>query len=298
MASGDARIHLVTTKTALDEAQTWMDSFTLKMMETDNTKEYWQQQTGFDGPPHRYDRPTTSEAHIAYANFLDQTFLPMVGSDAESTAPKSAPKSRSYSRVVHDGQSSVHSRTQVTEVSTLSSEISDSAMVRTTVDNAIKSMQEKASEETTNMKLDLLEEMRQLNKKADDRMDRLEESTISFEHMLRELHTNNTKKDEELEKQERKMEMISRTTKSTATKVDKLNNAVKSFVQVMAAVVGAMTSSQHGESGQQALMDISQMLDDEQDSQEDMDLEESSNKKRKEPSPGAQDALGGEGSKK
>ena len=149
------------------------------------------------------------------------------------------------------------------------------------MNNAIEEIKDTANTERQDMKQSLLEEMRQLNKNADERMDKFEESTNSFEHMIRELHANNKKKDEQFAKHERRMETISLTTQSTAKKVDNLNTALKSFVKVMASVVGTMTPNQNGDQ-QNALVNISNLLDEDTFSQDenDMDLDDDINRKR------------------
>ena len=300
-ASGDTKVHLVTTKTALEEANRWMDDFTIKMMEINESKEYWKEETGFVRPPQRMNGPATSDAHMAYAIFLDQTFSPLIGSEVESTAPKSAPRTKSYSRVVYGGKKETNanamSATQVTEVSTLTSEMPDDPiLLQKTVNSVIENFQEKANTASNNMKSSLLEEMKQLNKNAEDRISRIEESTKSFEYMLTELHANNKKKDEQFAKHEMRMEMISNTTRSTAQKVDNLNEAMKSFVGIMASVVGTMTENQGCEQ-QQSLQNLSELLEGESSSQEDMELDENMNRKRK-PPPGTVDALSGGGIQK
>ena len=304
MATGDAKVHLVTTKTVLEEAHKWMDGFTLRMMEINDAKEYWKETTGFGKPPQRLNGPATSDAQVAYANFLDQTFTPLVGSEVESTAPKQAPRTRSYSRVVYgkgnQAQNQNANYTQVTEVSTLTSDmVNESVVMQKAVNNAIAKIKETADTEKQDMKQSLLEEMRQLNKTADERMNMFEESTNSFEHMIRELHANNKKKDEQFATHERRMETISVTTQSTAKKVDNLNIALKSFVKVMAAVVGTMTSNQNVDQ-QNALENISNLLDEDTSSQseDEMELDDDDTTRKRKPPSGTQDALRDGGSKK
>ena len=301
MTSVDNKAHLITTKSVLSKASAWFDNFTRTMLEHDASSEFWKNETGYDGPPQRIQRPETSDAHVAYANFLGQTFAPMVGSNDEANAPKSAPPPRSYSRVVYGTKrhSSSAGSTQGTAISTLSSSepINDSSAVQNAVNIAVNDIQQISDQVKGDLKEALLEDMKALNRSSDERMNRIEESTNNFENMLREMHDNNKKQAKELMHYEERLETITTLTAATSTKVDRLNVAVKSFIQVMADVVGTMSSTGLDKEKKERLVGITTYLDDHVSDDDDMELDEIDTKKRK-PPPGTVDALGGGGGKK
>ena len=129
---------------------------------------------------------------------------------------------------------------------------------------------------------------------------------------MTEIHNNNRVKANEMATYESRIENIGRecsiTAKkmsSTATKVDKLHSAMKNFIRVMADAVGANNSSNVDLSTekQQHLRQIADLLDDDDEEADDdgsdspleMDVDKTNTIS---PSPGAEEALGGEGSQK
>ena len=110
----DNKAHLLTTKSALEAATTWVDTFVMKMNKMNENAKYWQDRTGFDRPPKRIDRPHSSDAQIAYANFLDQSIAPLVGDTIEDSGAQQAPTRLSYSRVVYGGKNNNNNTSSTT----------------------------------------------------------------------------------------------------------------------------------------------------------------------------------------
>ena len=207
-----------------------------------------------------------------------------------------------YSRVVYgnlnpEKQDSRNSdNMEETAMSTLTSDSKVVMGLKNAVGNAI--------ETTKSIKCSILEEMRSLNKQSEDRMGRIEDSTKAYDEVMHELHNNNKKKAQEMAKYEAQLSQIGETTKSIAMKMDrtdgkfdKLSAAMKTFISVMADVVGpknANTSTP--EERQRNLKELSSLLDDDDSdellTQEQMETEECSNTTTL---PGTKDALSGEG---
>ena len=135
-------------------------------------------------------------------------------------------------------------------------------------------------------------------------MGRIEDSTKAYDEVMHELHNNNKKKAQEMAKYEARLSQIGETTKSIAMKmdrtdgkVDKLSAAMKTFISVMADVVGPKNSNTSTpEERQRNLKELSSLLDDDDSdellTQEQMETEECSNTITL---PGTKDALSGEG---
>ena len=70
------------------------------MKEVSTSTEFRKNETGFEEHPVRIDKQDASDAHKAYANYIDQSFTSIVGKEAEHNAPKAQPSRRSYSQVV------------------------------------------------------------------------------------------------------------------------------------------------------------------------------------------------------
>ena len=308
----DNKVHLVTTKANLEYATEWIDMFSEEMNKLNENASFWEERTGCGYPPKRINAPIDSDARTAYANFLSQTFSPLVGEEMESTGSKSPPSKSSYSRVVYGSPmgSTNSSNTSNTAVSTITSEDSpkhnpsDTVEKQKVMNNAIAVMQEKAQAGQQEMKKSLLQEMRELNKTSAERMDRMDDSSKTYDNMLRELHQNNMAKSQEMAKYEMRLQQISETTvntnekiDTTNQKVDKLSVAMKHFIQVMADVIGANGEDQSSSTSQDDLRQLVSFLEEEEEEHAiDMDLEETNNKRKT--SPGTEDALGGEGDKK
>lgn len=162
MGNLNNKAHLLTTKQHFDQAIQWVDTFTTKMESHDSHKS-WKHLTGFDSSPKRLNRPIDSNANMAYANFLDQTFKEVNNEDIKNSGIKEAP-SRSYARVVYgqkaDGSTNSGS-TQSTVVSSISNSqlVQDTAEVQKFIDTAIKKNQITHS----TPKDSLLKEMKALN---------------------------------------------------------------------------------------------------------------------------------------
>ena len=309
MGISDNKAHLVTTKAGMEYATRWIDEFAKAMRGIQEEKLFWKERTGFKHPPERINTPIDSDAQSAYANFLTQTFSPLVGKEIESLGMKNAPERPSYSRVVYGSQGTTRNNipnAQSPAISTITSEgIKDNRdngqdiiEVQEVMNTAISVMQEKASAGQAEMKKTLLEEMKALNDEAKDRMVRIEESSNTYDSMLQQLHQNNMAKAQEMAKYETRFEQISTTTANTNQKVDKLNYAMKTFIKVMADVIGTNSSNETTTSSQENLHNLVQFLEEqEQENDTCMDIEEESNKRKL--SPGNTDiALGGESDQK
>ena len=307
MGTSDNKAHMVTTKGAVDLAKEWMDNFTKEMLEWSQKTEYWKSETGFDGPPERIDRPDRSDAHQAYANFLDQTFTPLVGKEEDNTAPKVAPSRPSYSRVVYgklnkrenENQTQTTENTEDTSTSSLTGNSGDAMVLQKAVGTAINKMRESHTKDNEDMKKSLLDEMRALNQESTLRVSRIEESTKSYEKMLVELHNNNKAKAEEMANYEKRFAQIGKNTAHTANKVDKLSTAMKAFINVMADVFGPNNSNIKGSAERQEhLKELATFLDEEEENTTPMEIDEYGEKRKWTPSPDTEVVLGGEGIQK
>ena len=313
----DNKAHLLTTKSALEAATTWVDTFVMKMNKMNENAKYWQDRTEFDRPPERIDRPHSSDAQIAYANFLDQSIAPLVGDTIEDSGAQHAPTRLSYSRVVYGGKNNknntssttVSNNTQNTEVSTITSDSNsnDNALIQETMNKAVQNMQEQAKQGQREMRQALLDEMTQIRKDHTDRSEKMEDSVEVFEHMIRELHESNKEKSKEIAQYEKRLGQLGMVTaKNTSAvqdlkttmgnKMDILNLTMKAFIIVMADTVCKDKIETDTKQQKKNLLELSKLLEEDVRSQ-DMDLEESEYNTQ-EPLPGSGEALGGKGNKK
>ena len=155
MGMADNKVHMMTTKELHSTAMEWMDNLTKQLREMNNSVEYWISEMGYEGPPERINRPDSSDAHQAYANFLDQSFSPMLGTDQEVDAPKNPPIRSTYSRVVYgnllgdssptDVSTQVTPSTQASSTSSITSAYTnnDSVVIQKAVNKAISTLQKK-----------------------------------------------------------------------------------------------------------------------------------------------------------
>ena len=314
---GEQKVHLLTTKDDLNEATEWVDDFTIQMTAYNHQSDFWMSETGFPSPPERINKPDSSDAHQAYANFLGQSFISPDNQIDELTAPKNPPTKPSYSRVVYgsiDNGSTKHRNkndqksqaTVTTQASSTSSLTKDpheaNIFLQKDINLAIKNMNTHHQKEKESLKHTLLDEMRNLNEASSQRMQRIEDSSINYKHMMNELHANNCAKATEFASYEKRFSQIGRETaitankmNTTAKKVDKLYSAMNAFVKVMVAAVGANNTTLNvpNENKQQL-----QLLDDFLQEDSDFEMEELENEKLVTPSPDAEIVLGGEGGQK
>ena len=276
------KVHLLTTKSLLNAANIWVDAFVNTMNDMNETKEFWKQSTGFPMPPERIDRPNSTDAQIAYANFLSQSIAPLVGEGYEESGAKTAPTRPSYSRVVygntHTGNNNSTNPTQDTEISTITpaQNVNDNSQLQKTMKKAVQNMQEEAKkgqQEMTKTLLDekktmnkavqnmqdeakkgqqemrktLLDEMKQIRQEHTDRTTKIEESVEIFDHMVKELHESNREKSKEMMSYEKKLTKIGLAASKTASKVDDLarsmNNKVDRLSLTMKAFINVMADS-------------------------------------------------------
>ena len=327
MGMMDNRAHLLTTKSALEEAKRWVDELVRVMRNLKETPEFWMERTGFTTPPESIDKPATSDAQVAYGKFLEQTILPLVGDDIEDSGAKQAPTRRSYSRVVYGKNENEN------EVSTItsSSQTNDNGLLQKTMTNAVQNMQEETKKNQIEMKQSvqkmqeeskkgqqemrqsLLAEMRSIKEDHTSRTERMEDAIEVFDHMVKELHESNKEKSKEMAMYQQRLDQISTTTALTSskvddlstamnTKVDKLNLTMKAFINVVADAIAGENSKNSKEQQQQHLIELSKLLEDDIVMHApDMEMEETSevsDDNNITPSPGTTDALGGEGSAK
>ena len=291
--AGSNKIHLVTTKTRQKEASKWADEFTNKMEMISSSAQYWKEQTGFISPPERINRSKATDAHQAYANFLGQTFEKCVGKAEDISAPSSAPQKPSYCRVVYGNieGSDKTTTTNITETSTITS---DETIPQTSIDD---------------FKNNILDQMNQMQKKSEARVDRIENGTKKYDEVLQAIMLHSQQKDKEFEKYEDRLNLISEVGTSTAAKVDKTSIKVdmtnakvdklglvfKKFIQEMAL---------HGTTNPNNMNAIANLLDEVEEVSMEIDEEviisPSPPQPITQPSPGTNtdSALGGEGIKK
>ena len=321
MGASNNKVYLVTTKDVLEEAEQWVDNFVAQMdsvSPTDN--EWWKNQMGFDGPPVKYGQHDTSDAHKAYANYVDQVFTSMVGTEVEHTAPKTQPSRKTYSRVVYEGgksSSSQRSRdTQATEASTVSSGLSSAredfeealnAAIQTVKESQkadSDEMKKHLEEESNITRKTLIEELKSANKEAVERFKRIEKDGESFEIMVREVHNSGKNRDAAMKQYEQRLNQISSNVATTAykmdsidVKVDKTNKVMQQFIGVMANAMGPDGNNGDNKANQQQLRDLANFL--EEESGVDVDTSRLQAKKQK-PSPGENKdvVMGGEGNVK
>ena len=269
--------------------------------------DFWKERTGFATSPERIDNPSSSDAHIAYANYLDQSIVPLVGKSYEDSGAKQAPYRRSYSRVVYGDQNKNNTNsTQVTEVSTITPMTetkNDTILLKKSMNKAVQHMQEEAKKGQQDMRNTLLEEIKQIRQDHSNRATKVEESVEVFEHIVKELHESNKAKSLEMVQYEKKLAQIGSATSRTAAKVDdlaksmnnkvdKLNLTMKAFINVMADAVckNGNKFDSNDEQQKHNLMELSKLLEDNTIEQtDDMVMEwsqETNNNKKHKPSPG------------
>ena len=310
--AGNNKIYLVTTKNSIQEATKWADEFTNKMETISSSAEFWQEQTGFISPPERVNRAEATDAHIAYSNFLRQTFEKSVGKDTRS-ALSSAPDKRSYSRVVY-GKTEGSVNTTTTNDTVTSTITSNDLPPQRNIDD---------------IKISILNTMNKLNKLSEARVDRIEDATKKYDDVLQAMVLNNQQKDRELNIFEDRLNKIGEVSNSmaarvdetahkvdmtsvkvnetahkvdmtsvkvdiTSSKVDKLGMVFKQFIQAMASGRTTNPANMHA---------IANLLDEEENTSMDIDevaVTPSTSPLITQPSPGKNidSALGGEGSKK
>jgi len=326
---GEQKVHLLTTKDDLEDANEWVDQFTTQMVAYNHESEFWIKETGFPSPPERINRPDSSDAHQAYANFLGQSLLPSTGEDMENNAPKNPPSRPLYSRVVYgsiapdkrkDQRSRATASTQdsSTTASSLTSDPHEAAVLQKTVGTAITNMNANHKKDNESLENTLLKEMRSLNDSSSQRLQRIEEDSSNYgkmmkehEQMMKELHANNMAKATEIASYEKRISQIGQDTAATASKmnttaiivdntalkVDKLHTAMKAFVKVMADAVGVNNNALNvADDKRQHLLELADFLEND-DSDTDMD-DEDPYRTQDTPSPDAETVLGGEGIQK
>ena len=278
------------------------------MHDLKETSEFWKERTGFESSTERIDRPICSDAQMAYANYLDQSISPLVGTSYEDSGAKEAPSTsrRSYSRVVYGGTKLI-AGTQETEVSiiTPSTDANDNILLQKTMNQAFYNIQEESKKGQQDMRLTLLEEMKLIREEHSERTSKMEDSVEIFDHMVKELHAMNRAKSKEMVTYKKRLEQTGTTTAETAVKVDKLavsmndkvdklNLTMNSFINVMAdAICNGGNTRNTSEKQENNLLELSQLL--EVDNNDKMEIEiDSDETENSTPSPGTRDALGGE----
>ena len=127
----------------------------------------------------------------------------------------------------------------------------DPKAIEGAVHRAVEVMKSKQQKHTQDMESNILQEMTNLNREANERISRIETSLINYEKMILELHNNNKAKADEMAKYEQRLTQIGTCTSNTANKVDKLSMAMKSFINVMADVIGPNQTLNHETSERQ-----------------------------------------------
>ena len=217
---------------------------------------------------------------------------------------------------VNENGSQITQRTEVSTISGDSNNITNHDTVNSQIllNKAILQMQEKASMGQADMKSSLLDEMKTLNKESTNRMIRMEEASKGYDFMLRELHENNKAKALEMTQYEKRLEQISMNTENTATKVDtlskdtantavkvdKLSLAMKTFIKVMADVVGPNANvGSNAISRQTNLRELVTFLEEEEeDNLATMEVDQQQNKRKSDTLPDDENVMSGKGAKK
>ena len=308
IGTSENKVHLLTTNNIRSEAETWVDNFVQQMKEVSTSTEFWKNETGFEEHPVRIDKQDASDAHKAYANYIDQSFTSIVGKEAEHNAPKSQPSRRSYSQVVFgtENTSQTSQITKSTRTSTLSSDSSaQKEVIGSAISKAVQKMNEDKKNNDSKTKNSLLDEMKKMNKDATSRLSKMEKENESFEIMMKELHENNKAKAQAMEQYEQRLTQISSNTANTSNKVDSIeskmdrsNMVMKQFIGVMAEVLGPNGGLGGNASNEQNLRNLANFLDEEEGAEE--QLNNMFNTKKQKPSPDEDNdvVMGGEGSKK
>ena len=307
------KAHLLTTKQHLDTAILWTDTFTSKMEASVKEEKSWKDLTGFPHPPERLNKPIDSNANIAYANFLGQTFNTVVNEvDMENTGIKVAP-SKSYARVVYGKQGSDNSTasTQSTAISSMANSAAPETdkNIKQVVEEAKKDMLKTQSQMEGKIKDKLLEEMRALNEEHSKRTTVMEASAERFESIIQELHANNVAKAKEMSQYQKRLEQIDENTIATAMKVDQMNSSInskvdnlqltmKTFIKVMTEMTDPDQDGFKNAKVHQNLSMLTQLMDNEERNDEDMDWDSDGEVDKQdnnvELSPGASSTLSGE----
>ena len=142
----------------------------------------------------------------------------------------------------------------------------------------------------------------------------MEEASKGYDFMLRELHENNKAKALEMTQYEKRLEQISMNTENTATKVDtlskdtantavkvdKLSLAMKTFIKVMADVVGPNANvGSNAISRQTNLRELVTFLEEEEeDNLATMEVDQQQNKRKSDTLPDDENVMSGKGAKK
>ena len=187
-------------------------------------------------------------------------------------------------------------------------DVNDNILIHKTANQAVYNMQEESKKGQQDVRLSLLEEMKQIHVEHSERTSKMEESVEVFDHMVKELHAINREKSKEMLAYKNRLEQIGTTTAETAVKVDKLavsmnekvdklNLTMKAFINVMAdAICNSGNSINTSTKQKRNLIELSQLLEADNDK---MEIEDSSDEnKNQTPSPGTSDTLGGEGFQK
>ena len=316
----DNKAHLLTTKLSLEAATAWVDTFLLKLNNMMEGCEFWTNLTGFNNPPVRFDRPVVTDAHAAYANYLQQSIGSLIGESSEESGAPRAPVRRSYSRVVYGDATVTKSSTtspttppaQSTAISSITTHGNNT--FKKDMREAVHDMQEESKKGQKEMRRALLEEMKQIKEDHTSRTEKVEESLEVFEHMMKELHESNIEKSKEMSTYQKRLSQIGMATAKTASavedlkndmneKVDKLNLTMQAFIRVMTDVVTNTDST--GQSSKQQkdnLLELARLLQGAPNQvSENMELEDDNTVVYTQPvtpSPGIRDALRGEGDKK
>ena len=326
MGMMDNKAHLLTTKSVLTVATTWIDAFIMTMNDAREGEAFWKDRTGFPNPPERIDRPVSSDAQVAYANYLEQSIMPLIGEGYEDSGAKQAPTRRSYRRVVYgegkhtkstntNGPGSMGTKTtEVSSISSMSTVINDNLSFKKTMKEAVNNMQREAKKGQQDMRQSLLEEMKQIRQEHSTRASKIEESVEVFDHMLRELHASNKEKSGEMAKYERRLGQLGAATANVASKVedlsttmhekvDKLHLTMKVFMNGMSDTVnGKNKDGEFDERQKRNLKELSRLLEEDVSNSEeqrmDLDDEVSCNYNTQTPTPGTMKALSGVGNKK
>ena len=288
LGAGNNKVHLVTTKELLQDATVWADKFTTTMLEHNTSEAFWKSETGFDGPPERVGKVDVTDAHQAYANFIEQEFGKVVGKEEETTCPKMAPKKLSYSRVTY-GPTEVCTTTSTQETATSTITSSESESFKSTV--------EEIKEDNKKTKNDILQQMQDMNQSANERVQRLEQASKDSDKIFTEIFVSNKRKQDEFLQYEQRLNQISEIGQSTASKVDKLSFVFKQFLQEMAVMYN--TSSVNPPK-QTRLLKIASLLDND-GTLKSKDTDDPSTHQSEtitQPLPGEENALGGRGNQK
>jgi len=241
IANGIGKMHLTTSKSNLNEAQEWVDTFIAELEELRLDPEEWVAKTSYPEVFQRVDQRATSDAEKAYSSHLISA-LNIGGSVQATMGPITAPRKNAWTqnRVLY-GTSELEKKstiqTQEKTISTMSNTHTPQGMTAEDIKSHIAELNATSVEERKKEKEDFLEEVRALNKSSDVRLQSLETLGEHNEEIKAEMLLSTKKCFQEINKQYSSIVEINNRMTVSETKFDKLQNTMSIFMTRMAETV-------------------------------------------------------------